>query len=204
MTNSTHRIIYIPLLIVILFSCKTDSNQFFNIKELNRDVYKGIGIDILQFKQKIDADLSSNPKFYDEAMNDFILSANSEIFKKYGLNHIKDNGDSIQVKNEVNYKKSMLSSLQSSLVMDNCKHDKTDSSCIWKQRIKEWVENKINEKVLYIDYLDVCEGFQRMYHEKYINEEEYKFIVVYMHILASIDALNNKPPKWIEQNEMNK
>lgn len=191
MKNIAQNKIFLFSFSLLLLSCKSDTNNFFDLGKLNDKIEQGIGIDISKLEIKMDVHLKSNPKYYEDAMNDLIVDSNSEIFNEYGLIQRKDNGDSLSRIDEAKYKKIMLTSMKESLILKECKEDDKDSVCIWKFRIAEWVDNEINVWNLDIDYFLVGQDFQRLYNLKYLSSDEYKFSVIYLHLLASIDALNN-------------
>lgn len=186
------KLITLFIFVILVVSCGNNNNRFFEIDQLNEGIKTKIGIDLHKIERKLNKKLDDDPNYYADAMKDFIIGMNSDIFQQNGLLKVRDNGDTLEKKNEKNLMISMFESWRECLILEDCVSNATDSTCITKKSMEKWLTAKIETQDTYIDYFQLGQRLEKLYLKKHITEKEFNFMVIYVHLLLSIDALNNR------------
>lgn len=196
--NPIRTILIIPIILFLTSCGKQDG--FLDMAKLNDEVKKGVGIDIWDIMYKTDLMYKIDPDYYTEAMFELGDVGNSDIYREFGLFQVTENGDSLKVNEKHKNMSTMFKALNVSIDTIFCSDKFSDTICSTKRAFVKWTHRKVSTPDYYIDYLQIAEELYSFRKDKIMSEEEFNFLVLYFHVMFSIECQGNKsPPVYVEE-----
>lgn len=187
------RTILIISIILFLASCGKQEG-FLDMAKINDEVKKGVGIDIWGIMYKTDLRYEIDPGYYTQAMFDLGEENYSDILRDFGMFQVKENGDSLKVNEKQKNMVAMFKAFKTSIDTVACSQKFSDTICSTKRAFVNWADRKMSTPDYYIDYLFIADELYGFRKDKIMSEEEYNYLVLYFHVLSSIECQGNKAP----------
>ena len=174
-----------------LASCKNEEPKFVNIQKANEAFIETCGIDLLKFKDKIEASFTIHDGFYDSLLVQTINENHNIVFDKYGYFSITTAGKTITAKDHDTLIYNLGISFANNMILEDCLKNKVDSFCIVKNdyyhnlsRIKIPVSRIPNKMPDFIYY--------NLHKKGYLTQEEFKFMTLWWYVLSSIQQISDE------------
>jgi hypothetical protein len=180
-------------LIALLLSCSEPQNRFIDIEKTNSKILELSGIDILAFQQQVERDFQIYDAFYDSLLIELRVEGTNELFQKYGPYSIRTNGDTITSADRDSMIVHFTQGFAHGIIQEECSD--TDSLCITKMKYR----GKLNRIQLPYGRLDSETSefiYLDLYKKEYLTKEEFTFMTLWWHILASAQVISDQ--EWYE------
>lgn len=171
---------YIVLALIVNFlnacSEKNEISSFFNIQRLDKNLQDQIQISVFTYKKELDL---IGKDVYDTIVHNHLVENNDDyLFKKFG--QVKINGASLNSSESKEKGRFLIKLLWENINMDNCVDKSKDSICEAKAYFKNWLKEDL------ITIYSFNETIEKLYRNKYLNQEEYNFMIIYGFVLNSV------------------
>jgi hypothetical protein len=180
-------------LLALLPSCSEPQNRFIDIQKTNAKILELSGIDILAFQQQVERDFQIYDAFYDSLLIELRVEGTNELFQKYGPYSVRTNGDTITSADRDSLIIHFTHGFVHGIIQEECSD--ADSLCITKMKYRDNLNRiqlpygRLDSETSEFIYLD-------LYKKEYLTKEEFTFMTLWWHILASAQVISDQ--EWYE------
>jgi hypothetical protein len=186
--------------LAFLFSaCEYDSHtdQMFkqrvtiNIEAANQEVKDSVGIDLLNYKSRIDKKFPSDSFYVDFCEDILYNTGKSQIFMEFGQITTFDDGDSISYSKAESLFVLLHHSIGNNINLENCQENHANNFYCKRKKLMNSSYISVN-RMYTLSALNTIGDVYLAYNLGLLNYEELSFMVVFHHILNSIYRLDTE------------
>lgn len=166
-------------------------NQFFDIKKTNTEIFTLTGIDILEFKNKIEQDFDVHETFYDSVLLNTAIKNTNALHQKYGYYNVTAHGDTITASDHDSLILNLAKGFAAGIIQEECKKGHSDSLCIVKMKYLNSLSS-ITPPVGRVDNSMTDFIYFDLFRKDYLTKEEFNYMTLWWYVLSSIQGISDQ------------
>ncbi|PHR31894.1 MAG: hypothetical protein COA38_07465 [Fluviicola sp.] len=186
--------------IVILIGCsssdeKKNPDSFYDIKGLNADIKTALDFDLLEIKKRTDSVYQTDEDYYIDLIKEMSGGSDKNCFDRAGipLDMINAKGEHLnRVQSKDSLARLMMLSYAENINMSDCSAQTNDSICIYKSDWKNIMED-FDPREAQMGYSFLLQDFGELYLNNYLSDDEFQYMILYLHYLAVLAATDLTP-----------